>query len=541
VCSAKIRSETQSILALPYEPGHWLLRADSLLTLGYPELAVGDAYKARLLTQAGLAEDESDLGEQVLLSHGMGYWYRDPDILKQRANGNFRANVVSSLRRLENNAWALFVRGLMHTGAVADIISFRKIITERSLLTTDDLRRLDNMYEEKKRDCANVSTKWESGERFDQSNETARNGFVRVRAYPWMSTKILTREHKTTTRSNLSLISLSDSRCTLARSGIQDGLTKEMDIYGIFASENIRAGELVFTDHTVTAVTTRSESCSICFKDLGKNLPRKLSCCSTQFCSQACEEIALNSFHHATCQRDVSLHGLQEYEPIPRLRILLLQRFLEIIVQWHQQSNNSTSHPLLSPIIDYLKPNYSGDSMPWTFKEAIEWPIEILQKLGIDVFADLQYDTWVMKTIADRIKNNATNAVERGEYITAINPFHCMLNHSCHANVDWKFFEGRSSIVLSANRNIEKGEEIFDSYRSQVKWQPREKRQESLRSWLGTDCGCERCRAEGSGQVAAKAYWLKYISTCSQDGKAELDSMIKQSALHGAYFMPFIL
>jgi hypothetical protein len=526
---------------LPYEPGHWLLRADSLLTLGFPELAVGDAYKARLLTQAALAETGSNLGERVLLSHGMGYWYRNPGALKEQPPDDFRTNVMSSLRRLENNAWALFVRGLMHTGGAADILSFRKIVTERSLLTTDDLRRLEKMYGEKKRECTNISTKWESGERFEQSIETARNGFIRVRIYPWMPNKLLVRGPEIATRSQRLLNSLSKSQCTWARSAIQDGLTKQQDMFGIFAAKDIQAGELVFTDHTVTAVTTRTGSCPICFEDLSKKLPRKLQCCSAQFCSQSCEAFALDSFHHAGCQRGISVNSLQEYGPSTRLRILLLQRFITVIVQWHLQPKNSKTHPLLSPVIDNLKPNYSGDSMPWTFKEAIEWPNKILQKLGIDIFADLQYDTWVIKTIADRIKNNATNAIEGGEYITAINPFHCMFNHSCHANVDWKFLDGHSSIILSANRNIKKGEEMCDSYRSQVKWQPREERQKSLSDWLGADCGCQRCRAEGSGPVAAKAYWLKYIAACSQDGKAELDEMIKQSTIHGAPFMPFAL
>lgn len=87
----------------------------------------------------------------------------------------------------------------------------------------------------------------------------------------------------------------------------------------------------------------------------------------------------------------------------------------------------------------------------------------------------------------------------------------------------------------------QKGEEVFDMHCAQFKWQPREERQKSLRSWLDTDCGCGKCRAEGSGPAAAKACWLDYIATCSQNGKAELDFMIKQSVLHVALFMPFEL
>ena len=44
---------TKTIFKSPYEPRIWLHRARTLQRLGFPELAVGDAYKARLLIEAG--------------------------------------------------------------------------------------------------------------------------------------------------------------------------------------------------------------------------------------------------------------------------------------------------------------------------------------------------------------------------------------------------------------------------------------------------------------------------------------------------------
>ena len=41
-------------LRLCYEPAAWLERATRLRNLGYPELAAGDAHKARLLLQLKL-------------------------------------------------------------------------------------------------------------------------------------------------------------------------------------------------------------------------------------------------------------------------------------------------------------------------------------------------------------------------------------------------------------------------------------------------------------------------------------------------------
>lgn len=505
------------------------MRADSILTLGFPELAVGDAYKARLLTEAALSDRESDLGEKVLLAHGMGYWFRDPDSIIATRGDNFLEDVRSSLTRLENSAWSVFVRGLMHMGCTADILSFRDVILERSILSHEDLTRLQTMYEGKKRDCTDVATKWEGGKDLDRSVETASNGFVLVRAYPWMSAELLSRSVETITAAAASLKSISHSQCTWKRSKLRTGTEEDNDMLGIFASADIKAGDLVFTDHTITAVTAQPNSCQICFGNLTTNQSRK-------FCGGSCENIALQSFHQPGFLHDSHLSGLEDFEPTPRLRVLLLQRYLAILVQYRQQ--NSSIHPLLTPVIASLKPNYFGPVSPWNFQENILYPNLILQQLGLDIFANLEYDTWILKTISDRIENNATNAIIDSHYVSSLNPHHCMFNHSCHANVDWKFVEGSSSIEVRANRAIVTGEEMFDSYRAQVKWQTREERQKSLRSWLGGDCGCERCVAENLGGEVAKAYWQKYVVSLPAEGMKELKMMDRLSRMNDEGFLP---
>lgn len=520
------------------------MRADNLLTLGYPELAVGDAYKARLLTEAALGDHESSLGQNVLLAHGMGYWSRDTEVMTIGRRGNFRADVRSSLRRLETNSWSVLVRGLMHMGCTADILSFRDIILERSILSSEDLQRLELMQEEKKGACRQVATKWEGGEDLDRSIETAGNGFVCVRAYPWMSADLLTRGQEIITRTAASLASISDTKCTWKRSNLQSGAETDNDMYGIFASKDIKTGDLIFTDHTITAVTTRVGSCPICFLDLDTHSLRKLPCCSTHFCSSSCETLALKHFHHISCGKDIILPGLATYKPTPHLSILLLQRFLSIIVQWAQQPQNLTTHLLLTPLIANLKPNYSGPAQPWTFNECILFPNTILQILGINIFTNLALDTWVTKTISDRIKNNATNGMGlEGEYITSLNEKHCLFNHSCHANVDWKFLTtadntSSSAIEVRANRDIKAGEEMCDSYRAQVKFQARKERLECLESWFRGDCGCERCVAEAGGKEEAIVYWKGYLEGLNEEGRKEVEMMGRLCKMRGVGFLP---
>lgn len=57
----------------PYAPSQRLSRGEALLSLGYPELAIGDAHKALLLVQSGL-DYSSELGA-VVRAPILKVWY----------------------------------------------------------------------------------------------------------------------------------------------------------------------------------------------------------------------------------------------------------------------------------------------------------------------------------------------------------------------------------------------------------------------------------------------------------------------------------
>lgn len=65
----------------PYDPILWKERAESLLGLGYPELAAADAWKAILLFDAAVEREGnwSERGDLVWLQYGMGLWDREKD------------------------------------------------------------------------------------------------------------------------------------------------------------------------------------------------------------------------------------------------------------------------------------------------------------------------------------------------------------------------------------------------------------------------------------------------------------------------------
>lgn len=80
--AAKVKnltSMTGELKIYPYDPETWLNRALTLEDLGYPELALGDAIKARFLCE-GLRKQLSE-GLSGRLGHRMGFFMVDPDPL----------------------------------------------------------------------------------------------------------------------------------------------------------------------------------------------------------------------------------------------------------------------------------------------------------------------------------------------------------------------------------------------------------------------------------------------------------------------------
>lgn len=73
--SYKLNRQTAEILQHPYDPNTWLRRAITLSRLRYPELAVGDSHKAKLLCGAHLSRLHERNG--LTMGHRMGFWMYD--------------------------------------------------------------------------------------------------------------------------------------------------------------------------------------------------------------------------------------------------------------------------------------------------------------------------------------------------------------------------------------------------------------------------------------------------------------------------------
>jgi len=183
-----------------------------------------------------------------------------------------------------------------------------------------------------------------------------------------------------------------------------------------------------------------------------------------------------------------------------RARAKLLMRYLAFIVQHMRTVDNPHLHPLQVHPISRLTPKYIGSEIvPFSLLDDIVQPLSMLTTLGIDIFADLCFDTWVLMTMRLCLKNNIVgltlNAANNKDYVHDLFPLMAVLNHSCDSHVRYNREAVNATIALKAVRDIVEGEEIFTSYLPDQDMELLERRA-SLMAWLGTECMCSRCVKE---------------------------------------------
>lgn len=250
----------------------------------------------------------------------------------------------------------------------------------------------------------------------------------------------------------------SNGTCSISPSTI--GST---DSYGIKALMDIKPGETMMQETTVVdAIGDYSDRCTVCCVVVVAPNWMLLKCCKLRVCSTQCAKLASRHYHKATCgSRTVSRWSAPASSTAPTYaaRERLMQKFFAILVQDQQSS-------LLNPIVNQLMAPYSDtQTVGFNFKIDIVTRFELLQTLGVDIFANHEYDTWVFHTIAARIQNNAHHGASvEPHQLLALHPLYSIFNHSCARNAFWEPRDDQvNSLFVTATKNI-KGEEIFISY-----------------------------------------------------------------------------
>jgi hypothetical protein len=148
-----------------------------------------------------------------------------------------------------------------------------------------------------------------------------------------------------------------------------------------------------------------------------------------------------------------------------------------------------------------LTPTYGeGAVLDFSLDDDIMIPNTALQQLGIDIFANHHYDTWVLFTMQARVDNNSCGDA-MAEWL---NPLFSLYNHSCEPNLRWTTQEDHRTIVVKAARDLVAEEQLFVGYDASISDQPLEVRRKRLWRWLDGPCCCTRCTREEKEGLAGK-------------------------------------
>jgi hypothetical protein len=521
---------TQLLASFPYDPETWLNRGNCLRLLGYPELALGDVYKARLLVEAGIEKTSSVLGNEVRKAFRKKIyelhttdpaWMKwahtvsTPELLSQK--------VQEMLKRLELQIWTELMEGLMAANCCGDYARMSREAVEKfpdDEFFPSEVSNADAWYAQREEVLKTAVAEGHMNE--DQMTTTLMNGGVYPTPYPFMAEEFLVRDEVVFKGIEEDFRRVS-TNCMVVRSTIRNTsagegseATTEDDCIGAIARRDITAGETILIDTMSSGsvgIDADPAGCPTCCASPVKNFWN--TCCSVLYCSQVCADVAIETFHSPICGKDFGYLYTAARKATTTtdfaLDALLLMRVLAI------SQVEDTDHPLKSKILVRLTPAY-GFKEPnliiFNFEDHIQMPISILQTFGINIFTNPLYDTWVLHTIKCRLQNNKHGQTLGDWPGTSISGLYSMLNHSCSPNVDWRHDSASSEVTMFATRDCKQGEELCISYiGSHGVSMTVVERRKKLMGWFGMACRCKKCTEEAAAQEDARNALARNVQT----------------------------
>lgn len=248
----------------------------------------------------------------------------------------------------------------------------------------------------------------------------------------------------------------------------------------------------------------------------------------------SCLEIARRKFHHRVCGKDWRwLHeALQTYRrdlghtifDVPNrvqgtVLSLLLREVLDMTLAARTNPTLNDPH-LLAHEIDALLPLSAEEfnreqRFPFSYVGNVIVPFDVAESLGVNIFRDLDFDTWVMQLVLRQLTvyattypnpatEHLTHRLQAPSQLYVMSGF-ALFNHACcHAedsNASWAWDHveqdpllgsGRfNRILVRADRAIRAAEEI------RVRYSPCESvaaRARDAQRYLGRPCNCRRCQ-----------------------------------------------
>lgn len=455
----------------PYSADVYLKRASVYGQLGYPDLAVMDAYKALLLTD----EINDDAGEYH--SQAVASWqtsasctdHANPmDAFKAETNNlgpvlysdnpHDVGHAPETLQRLRLKAWLCLSRCLTSIGCFRTAHDFiqnalrgfpqdTRVLNAKQDLTESIKRHLHSPGSAPSTDVENVSS-------------LPDRGLVRREVYPWNDHEQGRISHDALKHLNevmgvvapklevrVTDLPVLSSDATSAHSTKTSESGTRTKQFGVFAKDDISNGEEILCERSLLTANARLHEplCDACsaplpplenygMTDAIQDHPRESSvgeagpvecpnCDDTIFCSQECQNLAQASYHRSICGCDVEPIA-KDVPPTQAADAL----YTQLLFRSMSMSVTQNVHPLDLKELKYVWGDFNPTTkksaekkqsdklhqypltLPFDFQNQIVRPLHFLQQLDISPF-EAQHglsEAWVYNTLFAKFRGTAS-------------------------------------------------------------------------------------------------------------------------------------
>ncbi|KAJ5658277.1 uncharacterized protein N7484_001926 [Penicillium longicatenatum] len=449
----------------PYNPAYWTSRAYCHYQLAYFDLALGDAYRAKVLCNVLINGDERS--RRPGLYPRIWHAIEQHLLVQPRKEGDLKPEI----HRLRVRGAAYFASGL---------VKALELITTLSLLALNCWHDLDKRYnsfssnlimtqdrdslvpQQLRQIIESIGQSRRKEKKADETlfwHERFQGCLPAEPTYPYgVHVDRNARGFVDTANVNIFCQDGMKPKCKL--------LPKKNNTLGVFAARHIKRGEVIHFEEPIIRSHLRPrrmtrDKTAVMDEIRCENCKRKIEIGSTRFqlfaetrfercaCSPAgkpvpgpddrvfcnhkgkakgkslspsCRNIASRLHHFSSCGKDWSwLHDAmrpvirqwQDKEYIVQcndvygtMHSLLLRNIFEITL--HRRKENPHLSPLEIDEILILDPTDTNkDWLPFSYVGNITVPFDILTYMGVDIFRDLSFDTWVIQSIMHKLVSHA--------------------------------------------------------------------------------------------------------------------------------------
>ncbi|KAL8777256.1 MAG: hypothetical protein Q9194_002651 [Teloschistes cf. exilis] len=331
---------SKSIRRTPSKASLWFQKAEELHQMGYTDLAVGNVWKAAMLNDLQVETTHrvrAQLGTE-------GTRARFETIMESQKE--IYISLACFPLVLEDYAELIEIcnEGIAKYGFILqEVFSTFRTKAEEQLGSQNHGLNVN----------LNAEILYQSYDGAGEFEKSLQSAYSRCLPYPFMPPKYLRRQPNEIVQSKL-LFHTSTTSCHLLSSSVRKG-NESQNVFGVFATRNIKAGETLLEDRTVLG------SCSVSASALS-TLPEEY----------------VNSIRARLCE---NCYGTT-YSKITA-----------------NCCNTAACIPWTTPFIACLTPNYVPVGRKWSFTNMTKHPFEILSQLGINACKDERYDVWVLHAI----------------------------------------------------------------------------------------------------------------------------------------------